>query len=655
MSSPGSDASHPAAPPQREDVAFAVAGLPGPADGEGWHRLHPVTPFLRGWKVITVLLVLVAQQGLEAFSKLARDVWPPTGMQWLYALGALVAVLIVIGGWATLSWRMTRYRVQGGVLQHEAGVFFRQQRQARLDRMQAVDVVQPLLGRIFGLAELRLEVAGGSGSEVRLRYLRDDDAQRLRNVLLAQAAGVSYVGAEAPVAPEHPLVSLPPGRLVASLMLGWGTLTGLIVLGVLAIAVAFEPGAIFPMIPMVLGVASALWARFTRGFNFTAAASPDGLRLRHGLLETRTQTVPPGRMQALEFSQPLLWRWKDWWLLRVNIAGYGPGEHEKESTSHTLMPAATRDEAFLLLAQVLPDLGTADPLLLLNQGLDTVHAGDTELAAADHASSVDGAAPREGYLRAPRRSVWLDPISWRRNGFAVTETALVLRSGRLTRRLVLVPHERTQSLGLTQGPVQRRLRLASVAAHSTPGPIAPRVDHLDLGVAARLLEAQAGRARAARARDRSDRWIARAAADHSAGVGGQTGLANEPFPSTPSIGESSVGEPSVRRPAVDGLAVDGPLLKGPALDELAVGDSSMGQSAMDESRSKRDVSDEPAVGESSMGQSAMDGSRSKEDVSNRPVADGSWSKGHVADKLASDDSSKGRPGGEPRTGFERPW
>ena len=77
----------------------------------------------------------------------------------------------------------------------------------------------------------------------------------------------------------------------------------------------------------------------------------------------------------------------------------------------------------------------------------------------------------------------------------------------MTRRMVLVPHERTQSLGLRQGPLQRRLRLASMHVHSTPGPVTPVVDHLEQSVAAALLHEQSDRARHARSLAGPEQWM----------------------------------------------------------------------------------------------------------------------------------------------------
>jgi putative membrane protein len=67
-------------------------------------------------------------------------------------------------------------------------------------------------------------------------------------------------------------------------------------------------------------------------------------------------------------------------------------------------------------------------------------------------------------------------------------------------------------VGLEQGPLQRRLAVASFVVHSTPGPVSPRVPHLASAVAGRLMDEQATRARTARAAAGPELWL-RAAAD----------------------------------------------------------------------------------------------------------------------------------------------
>ncbi|MCL3861456.1 PH domain-containing protein [Actinotalea sp. K2] len=478
----------PAAPTAVTTTATAVGERPALA----WRRVHPVTPAVKGWKVVVVLLAIGAQQASQNLRD-AQDVYESVGI--LPVVGVLLAGALIGFGYAAIAWRMTRYAIDAESVYLKTGVLYRQQRTARLDRVQAIDVTQPVLARLLGLAELKLEVAGGADSAVRLSFLKESDAQALRNELLARAAGVvlgtddGSEGARPVVeaAPEREVLAVTPGRLVGSLIRSIATvfaLLGLIAI-VVVIAVTREFGAVIALFPVALGAAGYVWQRFAGEFGFRAAQSPDGVRLRHGLLESRAQTVPPGRVQAVRLSQALLWRRKDWWRVQINVAGYGLEDQMKETV---LLPVGDRDEALLALWLVLPDLGSEDPRAVL-----------------DAALSGDG--DEQGFVTSPRRARWLDPWSWRRNGYTLTDRALLARSGRFVRQLVVVPHERTQSLGIVQGPLQRRLGLASFALHSTPGPVVPAVQHLDADRAGELMAEQARRARTARASAGPEQWM----------------------------------------------------------------------------------------------------------------------------------------------------
>ena len=483
-------------------------------DGGGWRRVHPLTPLLRSWQVIAVALVFVAQNAGER--ALSGDGLPTEGFDvglfsGLVAVGFLVGSGAVVVGLAVLSWRMTRYRVTAEALELHQGVLFRQHRRARLDRLQAVDVVQPFVARMAGLARLTLEVAGSGDSKVSLSYLTERHAQELRNELLARAAGVRYETEQAPEAPETPMLQVLPGRLIGSLALSTAPAVAVVlsVLGVVAVVVTDSLVALSGIGPMLLGTVGLLWQRFNSGFDFRLSTSPDGVRLRHGLLERRTQTVPPGRVQAIGIHQTWLWRRQDWWRIRVNVAGYGVGGDDASAES-VLLPVGPRAEVLQVLALLLPDLGVPPG----EQPADLV-------SAALSGTGTDG-----GFTCSPRRARWLDPLSWRRNGFRVTGEVLMVRTGRLGRDLVVVPHARTQSVGVEQGPLLRRLGLADFTLHSTPGPISPRVAHLDAGDAARLLDEQAARARQARSLAGPERWMERAeqaaraaGADRAAGSG----------------------------------------------------------------------------------------------------------------------------------------
>lgn len=500
-----------------------------------WRRVHPVTPFVRGWTVLAAIVVIGGQQVLQDIPDGAELAGAIDGLWWKVLLG-LAVVAAVAFGYAALAWRMTAYAVDDDVVHLRKGVVFRQQRHARLDRLQAVDIRQPLLARLFGLAELTLEVAGGSGSGVAIGFLKEADAHLLRADLLARAAGlkaeraadgsttaaadgapavvvrapygepgasghlesaadtrpVSPSEPAAPVAPEQPVYEVPPGRLIVSLLRSVGVwLVVLLLVGVgVVVAVTRNASILVSALPAILGGAGYLFQRFAGEFGFRGAVSPDGIRLRHGLLETRAQTIPPGRVQAVSLSQGPFWRGPDWWRVKVNVAGYVSDGKENQNI---LLPVGPRDEALTALWLVLPDLGVEEPRELLDEAL----WGD--------------ARTDRWFTTSPRRARWLDPLSWRHNGVAVTDRALLIRTGRWVKTLVVVPHERTQSIGLGQGPWERRLHLADFSLHSTAGPVRPVVYHLDAGDAARLLGEQSVRARSARAHATPERWMERVA------------------------------------------------------------------------------------------------------------------------------------------------
>lgn len=423
---------------------------------QGFRRLHPLTPVLRGWKVFAAVAAIAIQQAASG----AERGWL------LLAVAASIPVAVVYG---YLSWRFTHYLIDGGDLRLETGVLFRRSRRVRIDRLQAVDVVRPLVARALGLAELRLEVAGGHSSEAPLAYLSEPAAQRLRAELLARAAGLSH---DTPEAPETVLATVPLERLVLAQVLSLGLLVsagGLVVL--LSVAGVVQEWSLLGLaVPFALAVVPGVVRAVLVHFDFTVAASPDGLRLRYGLLETRAQTVPPGRVQAVRLVEPLLWRSRGWCKVEVNVAGY---VGEGQDRASVLLPVAPRDEALMVVRQVLPDVDLTD-------------------------------LPLYG---VPRRARWCDPLAWRFEAAGADDRVFVARRGRWRRETDVVPHARVQSTRLTQGPLQRRLGLATVHLDTTRGPVSPTAAHRDATDARRLLDAEVRLARNARAAAGPELWM----------------------------------------------------------------------------------------------------------------------------------------------------
>jgi putative membrane protein len=480
-------------------------GGPPPEGAGGWQHLHPLSPLLRGGFVMLALGGWLVTQGVDSvMGTVSGDYTGDPQTQEVFAhpiwfgLGALGIVAVIAGG-SWLSWRFARFRVSADQVELRTGVLFRQHRQVRFERVQAVEISRPLLARVFGLAQVIVQSAGGRGSHLTLSFLALARAHELRDHLLAlagrsdeEARAARPDGIPGPPADlawggplavaddrspgERPVLAVPNARLFVATLLHTSTL--ILGLGVLlgsAAAGLGTVGVLTGLLPMVIGIGGNRVGELLKHGNFTLAELPDSLRIRHGLTDLRTTTVPLHRLQAVEVLQPMWWRPLGWWRVRVNVAGVHDEPGSREDT--TVLPVGT-------FADVTTVLGVLD-----------AHVAAESLDAA-----VLGSGAEPGWTAAGERSRLLDPLSWRRNGYAVSPSSVITRRGRLHRAAVVIPHARIQSLTLSQGVLERALGLASVTLVSTPGPVHPAMPHLTVAEAERLLNEEAFRARVARRR-----------------------------------------------------------------------------------------------------------------------------------------------------------
>lgn len=406
----------------------------------GWSRLHPLTPVLRSGRFVLAALAVLTQQGLQN--------QPPAAV----LVGILAASLVVGGLFGYLSWRTTSYRLTDTELQVDSGLLQKRNRRVPLARLQSVDVVRPLLGRVLGLSEVRLEVAGGGNTEAPLAYLTEQDALRLRIQLLARASGAHEAKHEPA---EALLVQVPTRALIVSLLLGGPAVLAGAMLVALVVVLFVSPtvavGVAAVAVPVGLALLVQLIGRLLTEYGFTVAESEDGLRLRHGLLETRAQTIPVGRVQTVRIREPLLWRRQGWVRVEVDVAGYVTRGQESLLTT-ALLPVAPKDFALALVERV---LGSRLP-------------------------PVDRPVPRRARYRAP--------LSARVLAIGLDAEHVLSQWGLVNRRSDVVPLAKVQSLRWVQGPWQRRLGLAGLhvdsAGRRLPGAYAR---HRDADEAAALL------------------------------------------------------------------------------------------------------------------------------------------------------------------------
>jgi putative membrane protein len=389
---------------------------------EGWQRLHPLSPVVRGGRAtiaVGFLLVPIAL-GSDTLSNATPQL--------------VVITVLVLGGF--VSWLVTRWRIEDDDLRIETGLLRRQSLRFPLAQIQAIDVVRPGLARLFRVAELRLRTAGASGATARLAYVAEHEVEPLRDELLALARGArggAAAQAEGAAAPqeEEVLAVVATWPLVASIVLESGWLIA--ILAGLMVGFAVSPGTAARVLGgsgfvWFFSMATFLWRRFNQQYRLTVAEGSDGLHLRGGLVALTAEVIRPGRVQAVRIVEPVLWRPLGWCRLEVDVAGRqrkkGEGEAQRGQL-RTLLPVGKRAVALELVDRLMPD------------------------------------RPRE-LSPPPRRVLYKSPFRYRALSWGRSETCVATTSGRLRRITSWVPLEKVQSLRHVQGPVQRRLHLASV-------------------------------------------------------------------------------------------------------------------------------------------------------------------------------------------------
>ncbi len=424
-------------------------------------RTHPLTGVVQG-----ALWAAAAVFGLFT-SMFNGDGWQGLNPV-LTGLILLIGGLLIGMGVGFLTWMFTRYVIDGTELRINSGIITKSSRRIPYERIQSVDIAEPLVARILGLAELRIEMAGGKNSRTSLRFLKVADAGSLRRVLLDRAHG--QTAAEEALDEQRSIITVvPPMRIIIGTLLSLDFLFA--ALGTVAVLIAalwFDNVIAFigGIIPLASWLVQIVGQRVIQQWDFTLSRGERGLRIERGLLSRTSQTIPYDRVQGIAIKEPLVWRRLGWQRLEVDVAGYASqgGESEGNNANSTLLPISDAPLANAIIAELLPG---ADPAI-----------GNRTYASP--------------------RSWWFAPIGFRYRWVAANDSTFVASEGWIQRTTSIIPHHKTQSVELSQGPLQRRLGLATVEVHSPKGPVDADGRNLPADAARATMLAQLDRAREAR-------------------------------------------------------------------------------------------------------------------------------------------------------------
>jgi putative membrane protein len=403
-------------------------------------------------------------------------------------IGAIMAALAGAYRWATTTYSFD----DGKTVRLRTGALSVKQVDIPFARVQAVDVEQGPIQRLFGVYKVEVQTGGGGqGGEVVLGAL-DDRAIAYLNELLRRDAPQAVAPEGAPPAPERRLTR----RRLAVAAATSGQLGVLVPVaaGVAQMSqqlfddpiegertiVGALPDGTLGWVLLAAGVLVLAWALAALGTivgfgGFAVRREGDDLRIRRGLLQRRQATLRVARVRAVRVIESVPRQALGLAALRIEVIGHA----SEQAAAQTLFPLLRREEVEPFLRELLPEmadrldgLAAPPPRALRRYALPplaftTLLAGAAALAASSPWPLV--AAPLGAAYGA---------LAFRAAGWRLEAGRLAIRSRRLARSTVLARAAARESHDLAQTALQRHARLADVAVAFGKGTVA-RIRHLD--------------------------------------------------------------------------------------------------------------------------------------------------------------------------------
>jgi putative membrane protein len=373
---------------------------------------------------------------------------------------------------AAVRWQTTTYAIGPEAIYHHTGALSTKDTVVRLERIEAIDVHQGPLQRLFGVFAVDIQTgAAGKGGEISLPALTPDAVAELR-AARPQAARPEP-DADTPAPPSRKLsgrdlavAALTAGQLgiVLPLLAGGGQAASQLLdpeRGEEAIRVL--PHTVTALVLGAAGLLAIAWMLSTLGSvaafgGFTVTRDGDRLRIRRGLVQRSEATVPAARVRAVRVVEGIFRRPFGLAALTVEVTGYA----EEAAAARTLFPLVRVKDVQAFLDQFLPELaddpgGLTHPprraarrYLLLPTLLGALVTFGGWLLAGPVA------------LVALLAGVVYGRARWRAAAWRLRDGRLAVRSMRLARTTVLAPARFRESHTLAQNVLQRRADLADL-------------------------------------------------------------------------------------------------------------------------------------------------------------------------------------------------
>lgn len=397
-----------------------------------------------------------------------------------------VAMLAVIGFFAWLKWQAFTYRIGEDELVIADGVLNKSRRSIPLERVQDVSIEQKPLARLFGLALVRIETAGGDKNEGLLDSVSMAEADRLRALLRRGGGGIQSTAAadDAVPAAATPIFAMSMRRVLTLGLFRFSLVWIAVALGGLQFLdnfIDFEQvnyrevirqggeqvrdsispllAALLALLAVAIGVLSGLVRTLFKEHGFALTHGDGRFRRVRGLASRTEVVVTDRRVQMAIVRHGLIAGRMGWRALAFQMLGGS----DDPGGLQDMAPLARPGEIARIIHRA---------------GLPAWPEDRLQQVASGHVirSMIHIVGP---WATVVTVSIVLNPLIWplaatlaipvvvgrmqrRRHRYAVTDDAVFIRRGVLVRKDWTVPVTSIQTAALTQGWLQRRLGVATL-------------------------------------------------------------------------------------------------------------------------------------------------------------------------------------------------
>lgn len=455
----------------------------------------------------------------------------------VYTLVISGVLFVPAVGMSIFRYVTLRYRIEDGQLIVDQGVIFKKTRTVPVAKIQNIDLVQNVLHRMLGVAEVKIETASGTEPEAVLRVLSMSQMEKLRSEIFgadSRSVGASSPEHEGPVfepvlygprspddssggsadllmpqsEPSATILKIPISNLVrAGLASNRGLLTigfGMTLyfqffeqteFGVFRALERWLPNVESLFWVVILSVAGLLAAMvmlrllgvgwfLLRFFGYQLERRGDDLRISCGLLTKVSATVPRNRIQFISIHRHWMMRLMGLCSIRIETAG---GSVSQQNASESVgkrwfVPVVALNDVPRILAELRPGLSWDEseipfqPLAARakNRLMRIAVILSILLSLAGLAISRPwGILP--GVVLLPVAILWATYHA-RAMRYARTEKSVIYQSGIMTQKLSITFFEKIQTLKLSQSPFDRRWSMARLTVDTAAaGPADHRI------------------------------------------------------------------------------------------------------------------------------------------------------------------------------------